>query len=367
MRVYHILLLGLAFLFGSCMKDEEFWNNSGPLIPLTGEGLFIINEGNFMYGNASLSYYDMEKMEVMNEVFLQSNVLPLGDVAHSMNIRDSLGYVVVNNSGRIYVLETNSFRYHGKITGLTSPRHIHFISGEKAYVTDLYARAISIVDPVRLVQTGTIEVNNPLSEFYQHSTEQMIQLGKYVYVNCWSYDNQILIIDSETDRVVDSVEVLKQPNSMVLDRYNNLWVLCDGGFEGSPYGYGKAGLVKIPAGSDRAEVAELFDDGEIPRDLCMNGGRDTLYYIKHHVYRRAVKEGSKSKQLITSPYDAEFPGGYYSLAVDPGSSEIYVSDAIDHVQRGWVYRFGPKGMPLDTFQVGISPGAFCFKPFFGRK
>ena len=46
-----------------------------------GRGLFITNEGNFMYGNASLSYYDIDSMRVENEVFRRTNTIKLGDVA----------------------------------------------------------------------------------------------------------------------------------------------------------------------------------------------------------------------------------------------------------------------------------------------
>jgi DNA-binding beta-propeller fold protein YncE len=75
-----------------------------------------------------------------------------------------------------------------------------------------------------------------------------------------------------------------------------------------------------------------------------------------------VENGGRPEILLESPYEPGKPGGYYGLDVDPGTSEVYVSDALDHVQRGRVYRLNADGTPLDTFITGISPGAFCFKP-----
>ena len=49
------------------------------------------------------------------------------------------------------------------------------------------------------------------------------------------------------------------------------------------------------------------------------------------------------------------------LTVDPRTSEVYLADALDYVQPGWVFRYSARGELLDSFQVGIIPGAFCFK------
>ena len=357
------LFIGLVSFFSltGCMKDEDLWKFQQEEYDLPYGGLFVINEGNFTYGNASLTYYDPETREVIQDAFFQANALPLGDVAHSMNIRDSLAYVVINNSGRIYVFNTGTFEVVGKITGLTSPRYIHFISDTKAYVSDLYARSIAVVNPQTMEVTGAIPVNNSNADYYQHPTEEMLQVDRFVYTNCWSYDKQVLIIDSEQDRVVDSIEVLKQPNSMVLDRQQALWVLCDGGGEGNPYGNEGGGLMKVEAGSEEARLILSFDPGEMPRDLTINGTGDTLYYILGDVYRYAINGMDDPELLIESPYEGNQSGGFYGLEVDPFSSELYVADAIDFVQRGMVYRFNPEGMPVDTFRTGISPGAFCFK------
>ena len=61
----HILPVILCLpALGGCMKwdyadMEEF--------AATGPGLFITNEGNFQYGNATLSYYDPATKKVENE------------------------------------------------------------------------------------------------------------------------------------------------------------------------------------------------------------------------------------------------------------------------------------------------------------
>jgi len=347
------------------MKDDELWEPESEPPDVAGRGLFIINEGNFTFGNASLSYYDPEEKEVNQDVFFTTNALPLGDVAHSMTIRDSLGYVVVNNSGRIYILDTRTFEYVGKITGLTSPRYIHFINETKAYVSDLYARSLAIVNPQTYEITGSISVSGGDSQFYQHSTEQMLQYDRFVYVNCWSFDNQILIIDSELDRVVDSIEVLKQPNSMVLDKYHSLWVLTDGGFEGSPYGYEVPGLLRIKSGSREMEIMHRFEAGERPSELKINGGGDTLYFLNQHIYSYAIGSFAEPERLISGPYSGAASGGFYGLEVDPLTSHLYVADAIDHLQRGVIYRFDSSGEAVDTFSAGITPGAFCFNQPFG--
>ena len=103
------------------------------------QGLFITNEGNFQYGNATLSFYDPAKDTVQNEIFFRANAMKLGDVAQSMLIKDDMGWVVVNNSHVVFAINTTTFKEVGRITNLTSPRYMHFVSDTKAYITQLWA------------------------------------------------------------------------------------------------------------------------------------------------------------------------------------------------------------------------------------
>ena len=52
---------------------------------------------------------------------------------------------------------------------------------------------------------------------------------------------------------------------------------------------------------------------------------------------------------------------YYGLTIDPESGDVYVADAIDYVQQGMIYRYSKERELLDSFYVGIIPGAFCWK------
>ena len=364
--LYFFLLL---LLLAGCMKDNSLYDFHRLDVNKKGRGVFVVNEGNFMYGNASLSYYNPENGEVLNDIFFNTNALPLGDVAVSMTIRDSLGYVVVNNSGKIYVINVNTFQYVGKITGLTSPRNIYFMSNSKAYVTDLYAKAVTIVNPETFQITGSISINNHNSKFYQHSSEQMVFFGKYAFVNSWSYDDKVLVINTLTDKLVDSITVVKQPNSMILDKNNQLWVLSDGGYQGSAYGQDTAALTRIDPVSRKVEKVFRFPDRTAsPSSLCVNAAGDSLFFLYNSWAGGNVPDAGVYAMHVDArvlPDKPLIPQGnhlFYALGIDPASGRIYVSDARDFLSRGEVYVYSRGAVTLlDSLKTGIIPGSFCFK------
>ena len=342
----------LTALCSSCMKWEygltEEFNASG-------EGLFITNEGNFQYGNASLSYYNPATKKVENEVFYRANAMKLGDVAQSMIIRDNVGWIVVNNSHVVFAIDLTTFKEIGRITNLTSPRYIHFLSDEKAYITQIWDNRIFIVNPKRYEVTGYIECPNMTTE--SGSTEQMVQYGKYVYVNCWSYQNRILKIDTETDKVVDELVVGIQPTSLVMDCNNKLWTITDGGYEGSPYGYEAPSLYRIDAETFTIEKQFKFKLGDWPSEVQLNGTGDKLYWLNDDVWEMSVFD----EHLPVKPFLAYAETLYYGLTINPHNGDVYVADAIDYQQQGKVYRYSKERELIDEFYIGIIPGAFCWK------
>ena len=353
-RTVRLFLLSSACLLAGCMEWED--GRTEDFGDLTrGEGLYILCEGNFQYGNASLSYYNTGSRRVENEVFYRANGMKLGDVAQSMVIRDGVGWVVVNNSHVIFAIDLQTFREIGRITGLTSPRYIHFVSDTKAYVTQIWDNRIFIVNPETLEVTGHILCPDMTME--SGSTEQMVQWGRYVYVNCWSYQNRILKIDTETDEIVGSLTVGIQPTSLVMDCRHKLWTVTDGGYEGSPYGYEAPSLYRIDAETFAIERQFRFAKGDAPSEVQLNGAGDTLYWINNDIWRMDVR----SETLPVKPFLPRRGTLYYGLTVHPDNGEVYVADAVDYQQAGMIYRYSPQCVRRDSFYVGIIPGAFCWK------
>ena len=325
---------------------EEAFDNGG-------RGVFILCEGNFMYGTASLSYYDPTTKHLENELFLRVNGEKLGDTAQSMSILDGRGFIVVNNSGRVSVVNTRTLKVIGEINGLVSPRYVHFVSSEKGYVTDLMAERITVFDP------GTLCVKGHIPTPGHPSTEQMAQWGDYLFVCCWSYDDCVLVIDTRTDEVIDEIRVGVQPTSLVADRKGGIWCLTDGGgYPENPAGYEPARLCRIDPLTRQVDRTFVFGWGDAPSELRIDGAGERLSFINSDVWQMSVD----ARALPAEPFLADNGTRYYGLGVDPQTGEVYVADAIDYAQSGVIYRFGADAVATDTLRVGVIPGAFCFKP-----
>ena len=342
-----LLLLAISVLF-SCSEKETIDPDT---ISIKSGGVFITNEGNFSTANSSLSYYYPETFEISNNLFYKANNVPLGDVAQSITINNNMIYLVINNSGLVYGVNRETLEYEGKINGLISPREMIFIDNNKAYISDLYSTEITVANPNTFEITGSIELRK--------SSDCMVKSGSKIFAANWSMLNQtklnntVMVIDSENDMLVDSIIVGIEPNSMATDKDGSLWVLCSGGFMNNEV----PTLWKINIAS--LEILKTYTVGEImqsPDNLCINGSGDSLYFLNSGVYSMSIYDQVLPNNAIIS----ESSHNYYSLGIDPKTSEIYISDALNYNQNGVVYRYNSTGEMISSFDVGIIPGSFGF-------
>ena len=320
-------------------------------------GLLIASEGKFGEGNGSLSFYNPETQAVEHELFLRANGHYLGDTPHSITLYDNLCWIVVNNSGVIYAIDPSTYEVKRIINeGLTSPRYICFASPEKAYVSELWSSRILIVNPKSGLVEGSIATT---MNDMEGSTEQMILLGDYLYVTCWSYQKQLIKIDTRTDRVVASIEVGVQPKELALDKNGKLWCMTDGGgWAENPVGYESPKLVRIDPETMTIEALFTMSLGDFPAELRMDGAAENLFWINgSNLWRMNIAaETLPTEPLLTS--DAAY---LYGLMIDHTTGDIYLSDAADFSQNGTVVRYSASCQELDRFSAGIAARAFCWK------
>ncbi len=337
----------LVFIYWSCTDEPVetvFFNLD------TKNGVFISCEGNFMYGNGSLSFYNPQTKKVTNQLFYARNNAPPGDVVQSLAMFGNTLFIVVNNSGKIYAVDAETAEFKGVVTGLTSPRYVHFVSGEKAYVSDLYAHHITIINPGSYEITGKIEIG-------EHTSEQMLQMGKFVFVSGWSFGEYLLVIDTETDAMTAKIKVPYQPKNLVKDKNDKIWVLSEGTTEGFSELAEAPALSRIDPQTFTVEQIYRFEEGALPAGLEISASGDSLYFLNHDVYKMAVTD----KHLPGSAFISSENKLFYSMGINPVNNEIYVSDAVDYTQDATIYRYLPNGTLADSFKVGINPSDFLFR------
>lgn len=338
------LFLSSIFIFSACKKEEvgpQYVDEAGGGSAVKGDQVvYVLNEGNFQSGNASLTSVVPARGKTSERVFEQWTGRSLGDVAQSIERFEGAFYIVVNNSGKIEVVDGGPQKEDlGTISGLESPRYFLGLNSKKAYVTDLYADAVHIVDPSGMNRSGEIPTDG--------WTEAILKYEDQVYVTNMD-QGRLDRIDPEQDLFVDSLRLREQPNSMVRDANGKLWVLCDGGFEEE-----KAALFRIDPNSFQVEKEFEFPEiGDSPSELTLSPDRNTLFFLNDGVFRMGIEEGA----LPSAPLIQQ-NGTYLGLRISE-EGRIHVADAKDYVQKGAFYRYRSDGAPLDTFETGIIPTAF---------
>jgi YVTN family beta-propeller protein len=336
------ILLLLLILIVSCLKTEQKPTGSF----LTGDGIFIVNEGNFMAGNGSLSYFSYDSSNIYNDLFETVNGRPLGDVPNSMEINGDLGYVVVNNSGKIEVVRSFNLASVKTISGLISPRNIGFVNSSKAYVTSMYSDSVIIIDLFNNSISGYINL--------RRTSESIAIVGDKAYAASWVGGHEIMVIDNTTDEVIDSIQVGEEPESMVVDHNNMLWVLCNGGWARENF----AELDGINTVTDEIENHIVFPDKQqSPTCLRIDGDGQNLFYIENGVWKMSIS----NLQFPARPFIPQSGHYFYKLGVNPVNNDIFITDAVDYQQNGYLLCFTGGGALVSEFRTDIIPGSMCFR------
>lgn len=343
-----IVTLAVAFSLTSCDRDEPV--NPGTSTNRTftqGEGFFVLNEGGFTAGNSSISYYQMNGANAgssFNNLFALSNGIPLGDVAQSMTMINGSMYTVVNNSGKISVVNPFNMLSIATITGLAGPRYIMQVNSTTALVTQMYTDQIAIVNLSDNTVSGYITLGV--------TSEAIISIAGKIFVTSQESDKLYVLNDATSSTTIDSsMTIAPGGNSMVIDANGKLWVLAYGYWATSAPG----GLFRIDPTSLTVEASMPMTTLDFATHLTKNPAGDSLFYLNFNIYAMATSDAV----LPTNAYISGVGHAFYTIGMMPNTNNFFAGDAVDYVQSGLLFRYdGTTQVDVDT--VGVIPNNFLW-------
>ena len=348
------LFAGLLLLASCNPKTQE---TPAPA-PTPTSGVFILSEGQFGIGDGAVSVFDKTTKNLTVDAFGSANGgAKLGDVVQSMGVQGSRGYIVVNASKKIEVVNLPGFKTAGTIGGLDQPRYFTSTSATRGYVTEWRGSftgytpgVLTFLDLNTNVVTSRVTVGrNP---------EQLLALGGKIYV-ANSLDNTVSVVDEATGALASTITVADGPSSLVADKDNNVWVLCSGFvtyIATPPYivRVSAGSLVRFSPNSPNTQFKLTFRNTSGPSKLRINGAKDQLFYSFGGAQ---YQMSTAATALPTVPLIRRNLSGF---DIDPRDNSLFGAVAPSFSSNGRFIRYQATGAPIDSFNVKVGPNGFVF-------
>ena len=327
--------------------------------PARTTGVFVLSEGQFGAGDGAVSVFDKATKALTVDAFGSANGgAKLGDVVQSMGVQGTRGYIVVNASKKIEVVNLPDFKTAGTIGGLDQPRYFTSTSATRGYVTEWrgpFTGYLPGVLSILNLGTNTVTSRVPVGR----NPEQLLALGGKIYVPN-SLDNTVSVVDEASGTVSSTITVSDGPTSMVADKDGNVWVLCSGFvtyLSVPPYTetrVSNGALIRFNPSSPATQLKLAFPATASPSNLRINPAKDQLYYAFGGAeYQVSVA----ATALPAAPFlRRRFTG----FAIDPRDNTIFAGISPSFSSNGRFIRYQPSGVAIDSFTVKVGPNGFVF-------
>ena len=361
-------LLGIGLLISSCRSgDEDIVPSQGVPADMGSISFYLLNEGNWGSNKSTIDYYDASTHTYHRNIYAEANPETsgeLGDMGNDLQIYDGKLWAVINNSHLVEVMDAATARH---ITQFTIPncRYLAF-EGRYAYVTSFAGPAgvdpnaqrgyVARIDIDRMEITGTCNVG--------YQPDGLAVSGDYLYVansggyRAPNYDHTVSVIALESFQVVDTIDVAPNLHLIEQDPHGYLWVTSRGDYGAiAPKTYVIDPLARTVCDSLNLAISGMALAGDSIYAYSSvwdyTTGENTFGY--HLIDTRTREVASNS--FITDATDIRTP---YGIAVSPTTRDIYVTDAGDYINPGYLHCFTPEGNSKDKVRTGDVPADIAF-------
>ena len=361
-------LLGIGLLISSCRSgDEDIVPSQGVSADMGSTSFYLLNEGNWGSNKSTIDYYDASTHTYHRNIYAEANPETsgeLGDMGNDLQIYDGKLWAVINNSHLVEVMDAATAQH---ITQFTIPncRYLAF-EGRHAYVTSFAGPAG--VDPnaqrgyVARIDLDLMTITDTCLVGYQ--PEGLVVSGDLLYVansggyRAPDYDYTVSVIDLENFCVVDTINVAPNLHLIEQDSHGYLWVTSRGDYGAiAPKTYVIDPLTRTVCDSLNLAISGMALAGDSIYAYSSvwdyTTGENTFGY---HLIDTRTREVI-SESFITDITDIRTP---YGIAVSPTTREIYVTDAGDYVNPGYLHSFTPEGNRKVKVRTGDVPSDIAF-------
>lgn len=346
----YIKLLFIVPLLMACKKDKP----QDDIIPQLSNGVLVLCEGLFQQNNSTVSWIDRSAGSVSNQFFLQKAERALGDTGNDMKRYGNKVYIVVNVSSTIEVMDATTFVSLKQIsmldgTAAKQPRNIVFSNG-KAYIS-CYDGFVDILDTTTLTIQGRIAVGpNPEGMTVSNNKLYVANSGGLNYPNM---DSTLSVIDLSTETELYKVPVGLNPGVVTQDQDGEVYVITRG-----DYGAVPSRMVRVDPVNDIAVDTFNFDAAGIEpmndKFLIMwqdPAGSSSNVALFDPATEQLVNPSIISTSGITTLYNVQY---------DQIKDLIYVSDAMNYTNTGYIRAYSSAGTPINDYHVGLNPSKLLF-------
>jgi hypothetical protein len=340
-RVLKLVMVCSSFLFLFSCGDKE--KDVPPKVAISpGNMVLICNEGNFRWGNATVGLLNLSNKQWNEDAFKSVNNRGLGDVLQSASFWGNAWFLVVNNSAKIEVVNSSDFSAQKTIMGFVSPRFLLPINETKAYVSDIYARKIWILNSSSNLPVGSI----PFAGW----SEEMLVHGNFAWVVCRNKP-KVFLINTKNDKLEDSVSLSGNATSIALSKSGKIWV----GFDSSSTT--NSGLALINPTSKTVERVLFSNEKNFyPSYFQSSATKDSLFFLQNGVFM--IRENERN--FPTKNFAQGLTGNWYGMGFDSKRREIYLSDAKDYQQKSRIIKINIEANTKVELTGGIISSRFYF-------
>ena len=331
-----ILLLILSL--SSCTRDELI-NPTVPVISST-IGTYVLSEGGFSQGSSELSFYSVPLDSFYSSIFHPGN---LGLFTSGMVLKDNYLYVLEQGNygapGKIYKLDTTGKMIASQIVGL-NPYSLA-ISNNKIYLTNGPASNVSVLN---LNDFGFIK-NINVGAYPQ----EIMAYGNSVFVcNTSVYggaqDSSVSVIDVNSDNVISTIWLHKDPSSIELSNSNKILVGCPGA----------NGMIFIIDPVSFAKIDSIVPAEGFGKDLSVDMQSDNVYFISNSNNIVQLNLTNKTNNTIIQNQNPSV-SFFYGYKFDSKNRKHYICDARNFQSIGYFMVLNFENYIEKNFSAGIAP------------